>query len=52
MMEIILRAHLEAKLNKCLYAKKVQPGFAQRSEEVKEKFHHERLLLMSSGAIN
>lgn len=51
MMEIILRAHLEAKLNKCLYAKKVQPGFAQRSEEVKEKFTHERRLLMASGVI-
>jgi len=52
MMEIILRAHLESKLSKCLYAKKVQPGFADRSAQVKEKFHRERLMLMSSGVIN
>jgi hypothetical protein len=52
MMEIILRARLEAKLGKCLHAKKVQPGFAERSEEVKQKFHRERLLLMSSGVIH
>ena len=52
MMEIILRARLDTKLSRCLHAKKVQPGFAERCEEVKEKFHRERLLLMSSGVIN
>ena len=51
MMEIILRARLGAKLSKCLYAKKVSPGFAERSEQVKEKFKHERRMLMASGVI-
>ena len=51
MMEIILRAKLGAKLSKCLYAKKVQPGFADRSAAVKEKFKHERRMLIALGVI-
>lgn len=51
MMEIILRAGLHKKLNAALAAKQIKPGFAKRSEEVKEKFRRERLMLVSTGEI-
>jgi hypothetical protein len=50
-MAILLDMGLDEELNRRLKDKEVTPGFAKRSEEVKQKFHRERLMLMASGEI-
>lgn len=51
-MEVILRAGLHLKLDKKLYAAKVEPGFAARAESVQQEFKRERLMLMGDGKIH
>ena len=51
MMEIILRAGLQKKLDVKLKESGVQPGFAERANNIEKIFHRERLMLMASGAI-
>ena len=51
-MEIILRAGLQRKLEQKLKEAKVEPGFADRSEESQKEYHRERLMLMASGEIH
>jgi hypothetical protein len=50
-MHILLDMGLDDELQRRLASGSIAPGFAQRSEEVKQKFHRERLMLMASGEI-
>ena len=51
LFQIILNNDLEIEMENVLKEAKIQPGFAQRAEEVEQKFSRERRMLMSTGVI-
>lgn len=48
---VVLASGLQDDVDKSLAEAKIQPGFAARANEVKDKFSRERRMLIATGSI-